>query len=431
MRKVSFFDIKNKNIFIKKLIFWLDNYKVFLFLNSNGNSKKKYHGEYDIIAGVDPVSFIRSNKKSFKNLRDYYCSKNDWIMGNVAYDLKNETEKLSSKNTGIIKFDNIYFFQPRLLFIVKSSKLEIHHFKDENVDFVFEDIMKTEFKIHNSKSKIVLKKRDTKKKYLEKIKYIQDHIKKGDIYELNYCQEFYSEGKVINPIMTYLLLNQKSLTPFSCLFKHNKRYLISSSPERYIKGDRNNVISQPIKGTSKRYFDKTKDNISKNNLIKSKKEISENIMTVDLVRNDLGIIAKRGSVKVSELCGIYTFKQVHQLVSTIKCKLEDNKDWIDVLNFTFPMGSMTGTPKIKSMQLIDKFESFKRGMFSGSVGYVSPNSEFDFNVIIRAIIYDDFNKYISVPVGGAITFNSIPEKEYNECLIKAKAMFNSLFMVEK
>ena len=426
MRKVTSFKLKQREQFINNLTLWLNKHDVFMFLNSNQNSKKKYYGEYDILAGVDVVSCIKSNENSFSKLRDYYNKKKDWIMGSLAYDLKNEIENLKSENKEFICFDNMYFFQPKIILIIKNDKIEFHHFENVNANDLFKEISSIKFKENIISNNVDLNSRETKKEYLQKIKDIKKHIQLGDIYELNYCQEFYSEGNEIDPVQTYSLLNSKSLTPFSCFLKYNEKYLISSTPERYIKGFDNIVISQPIKGTSKRYIDEKKDKKSKEKLLNSKKEMSENIMTVDLVRNDLARIAKRGSVEVEELCGLYTFRQVHQLVSTIKCKLDKDKDWVDVLEKTFPMGSMTGTPKIKSMELIEKFENFKRGIFSGTVGYIDPKQRFDFNVIIRSIIYDSLNKKISVPVGGAITAKSNPKQEYDECMIKSEAMFNSL-----
>ncbi len=149
---------------------------------------------------------------------------------------------------------------------------------------------------------------------------------------------------------------------------------------------------------------------------------SENIMIVDLVRNDLSRTAVKGSVKVEELCQVYSFRQVHQLVSTVVSEVEKTTSPVDILKETFPMGSMTGAPKISAMKIIEEEEETKRGLYSGAVGYFSPTGDFDFNVVIRSILYNKENKYVSFSVGGAITSKSTPEKEYEECLLKAKAM---------
>ena len=248
------------------------------------------------------------------------------------------------------------------------------------------------------------------------------HIKRGDIYEANICQEFYSEAAKINPLETFFQLNEISKPPFSVFLKLNHLFALSASPERYLKRVENTIISQPIKGTAKRLKDKTEDLKMVRQLAADPKERSENIMITDLVRNDLSRIAVKGSVAVDELCAIYTFEQVHQMISTIRCTVAPNTSSVEVLRNTFPMGSMTGAPKISAMKIIEEIEDAKRGLYSGAIGYFSPSGDFDFNVVIRSILYNSLKEYVSFSVGSAITINSIPEKEYEECLLKAKAM---------
>jgi len=266
----------------------------------------------------------------------------------------------------------------------------------------------------------------TKEAYINNIKTIKEHIQQGDIYEVNYCQEFFAKQVKIKPIQLYFKLNDKSPTPFSCFVKHNDKYLLSASPERFIKKQGNKITSQPIKGTIKRGGDKVEDERLKELLYNDNKERSENIMIVDLVRNDLSKISKKNSVKVDELCGIYTFPQVHQMISTVSADLNENITFNDIIKATFPMGSMTGAPKIRAMELIEKYEVSKRGLYSGTVGYIDSFGNFDFNVVIRSILYNMDTQYLSFFVGGAITHLSDPEKEYEECLLKAKAMFEVL-----
>ena len=249
-----------------------------------------------------------------------------------------------------------------------------------------------------------------------------EHIHKGDMYEANFCMEFFAENAIINPLEKFQKLNKISKAPFSVFFKNNKQFLLSASPERYLKKAGDKIISQPIKGTSKRFSDMNQDEESKQNLENDAKERAENIMITDLVRNDLSHTAQKGSVKVMELCKIYSFLQVHQMISTVTSKLDPQYSPIDVLKTTFPMGSMTGAPKISVMKIIENLEETKRGLYSGAVGYFTPEGDFDFNVVIRSILYNQENKYVSFSVGSAITAQSVPEKEYEECLLKAKAM---------
>ena len=170
----------------------------------------------------------------------------------------------------------------------------------------------------------------------------------------------------------------------------------------------------------------TEDLNLKNNLLADPKERSENVMIVDLVRNDLSRIAKKGSVLVEELHAIYSFKQVHHLISTIKAELRPEISAVDAICASYPMGSMTGAPKISAMKIIENLECSKRGLYSGSVGYFTPDGNFDFNVVIRSILYNAKTSYVSLSVGSAITAKSVPEKEYEECLIKAKALIEVL-----
>ena len=266
----------------------------------------------------------------------------------------------------------------------------------------------------------------TKDSYFEKFQKIHNHICRGDIYEMNFCQEFYVENKTIHPLQVYDKLNTISNPPFATFLKLDDKYLLSASPERYIKKEKTTIISQPIKGTSKRSIDVTEDEELKILLEKNEKERSENIMIVDLVRNDLSKTATKGSVKVPELCKVYSFDQVHQMISTVTSEVEHNKSPVEVLRTTYPMGSMTGAPKVSAMKIIEELEETKRGLYSGSVGYFTPENDFDFNVIIRSILYNKSNKYVSYSVGGAITVKSTAEAEYQECLIKAKAMREAL-----
>ena len=249
------------------------------------------------------------------------------------------------------------------------------------------------------------------------------HIQKGDCYEINFCQEFHSIDTTIDAVTLYAQLTALSPTPFACYYKENKSHLICASPERWLKKQGNKILSQPIKGTVKRELANTeKDELLKNELFHSSKDRSENVMVVDLVRNDFSRVCKAGTVHVDELYGIYSFPQVHQMISTISGQLLDGVGMEALVESGFPMGSMTGAPKKKVMELIKQYEPIQRGIFSGAVGYIKPNKDFDFNVVIRSLLYNSENHYLSYLVGSGITIYSNPEQEYEECLLKAKAM---------
>ena len=379
---------------------------------------------YDLIAGVDELDILEVNKNSFIQLKNFHQKNQDWLFGYLSYDLKNEVEKLTSKNHDGIKAPLLSFFIPKYVLLLKGNVLEIHTYelKENCEQFIANFKVTNEVKI----SSILLQQRDTQEKYLQKIEKIKKHIQRGDIYEMNYCQEFFAENINLNPEAVFQQLNNNATTPFASFLKLNNLYAMCASPERFIKKLGNKLISQPIKGTRKRGVNINEDIALIEELVKSEKDISENIMITDLVRNDLSITASKGSVKVDELCEVYTFEKVHQMITTITSEVDSKVHFSEILKSVFPMGSMTGAPKLRAMELIEEFENFKRGVFSGAIGYITPKGDFDFNVVIRTILYNASTKYLSVGVGGAITIKSDEQEEYEECLVKVKPIFEVL-----
>ena len=420
------FKIDDPKEFKQKLFIWSKQFETTLWLDSN-NYEQKY-SSFDYCLAAEEFTSIKTDYHgAFDKLKEYQSYTKDYIFGYISYDVKNDIEKLSSKNFDGLYFPDIYFFQPQKLIFIRGSIVEFHYLQmiDDELEEDFEDIIQTNCKINiisSEENNIKIKLRIHKDQYHKKVSKVIEHIHRGDIYEANFCQEFYAENTVINPYKTYQHLNEISEPPFATFFKHEHQYLLSATPERYIKKEGTKIISQPIKGTAKRLIDKIEDNKIAFDLVRDEKERSENIMIVDLVRNDLSKTAKKGSIQVEELCKVYSFKQVHQMVSTIVSEIESTTHPVDIIKDTFPMGSMTGAPKISAMKIIEDLEETKRGLYSGTVGYFTPNGDFDFNVVIRSILYNADEKYISYSVGGAITAKSTPEKEYEECLLKAKAM---------
>jgi para-aminobenzoate synthetase component 1 len=415
---------KNTEVFKQNLLSWAQQFDDVVWLDSNNYSQK--YSSYDAVLAVDAFTAIQTDYfNAFEKLKEYYTTTNDWVFGYLTYDLKNDTEALNSNNDDGLEFPDLYFFQPKKIFLIKGNNIEMLYLKA--VDDEFEKDLKAiqhsiKPVIEQSNTPIKIKLKIYKEEYFEKVEKVLSHIHRGDIYEANFCQEFYAENTIIQPLETYNKLNAISKPPFATFLKLGSNYLLSASPERYIKKVGAKIISQPIKGTSKRDTDHIMDSILKNDLVSDEKERSENIMIVDLVRNDLSQTATKGSVKVEELCKIYSFDQVHQMVSTVVSEVKNTTNPIDIIKTTFPMGSMTGAPKISAMKIIETLEETKRGLYSGSVGYIAPNGDFDFNVVIRSILYNESKQYVSYSVGGAITAKSEPLKEYEECLVKAKAM---------
>lgn len=414
-----------------KLLSWAQQYDQISWLDSNSYPQK--YSSFDAILAVGAYTEIQSDyHNAFTKLKQYHAKIKDYIFGYLSYDLKNDIEDLHSGNKDYLQFPELYFFQPKKIFFLKDNNLEIQYLNeiDHNIDVDLEDILNYPIDpIYNGLSINQIgniNKRISKVKYLKKLDDILKHIQKGDIYEVNLCQEFYSENTDIDPLSIYYKLNSITRAPFGNFLKINDKFILGASPERFVKKEGVKIISQPIKGTAKRLTNLIEDKNMVKQLSKDPKERAENIMIVDLVRNDLSKTAIGGSVLVEELCKVYSFMQVHQMISTVISKVEFYKNPIDIIKSLFPMGSMTGAPKIAAMKIIEAQEETKRALYSGAVGYFSPENDFDFNVVIRSILYNQAKQYLSFSVGGAITSQSDPEKEYKECLVKAKAMIKVL-----
>ena len=423
MRVSEFYTIDNPSLFKEQLLYWAQQFREVAFLDSN--SYPQAYSSYDCMLAVDAFTLLQTDyDNAFEDLKQYQQTTKDWLFGYLSYDLKNDSERLQSNNFDGLDFPDLFFFQPKKIFLLKGNQLETRylHLCDDELQEDYQDITTIVPQQSTASDSVMVQARIDQKKYLEQVQKMQEYIHKGDIYEANFCMEFYAENATIQPLEKFQKLNAISQPPFAVFLKNNQQYLLSATPERYLRKEGEDLISQPIKGTAKRYEDPVADEKAKEDLASNPKERAENIMITDLVRNDLSRTAQKGSVQVEELCGIYSFMQVHQMISTITSKMDEKYSVIDVLRLTFPMGSMTGAPKISAMKIIEELEATKRGLYSGAVGYFTPEGDFDFNVVIRSILYNQKKQYLSFSVGSAITALSVPEQEYEECLLKAKAM---------
>ncbi|MBW3519290.1 anthranilate synthase component I family protein [Flavobacterium sp. NKUCC04_CG] len=423
MRNFISIDLATDNDFKNKLLQWAQQFREVVFLDSN-NSNEPY-SDFDYLLAVDAFTSIQTDQhRAFLDLEEYYSQTKDWIFGYLTYDLKNDVEKLKSENTDELAFPDLFFFQPQKIFKIKGNVLELYYLN--NCDDEWErDLKEIEQLILFDEiptTTVNIEQRISEEEYLLKVSDMLKHIQSGDIYEANFCMEFFAQNALINPLQLYRQLDGISTPPFAVFFKNNKHYALGASPERYLKKVGTKIISQPIKGTAKRFADTVADQNARIALQSNLKERAENIMIVDLVRNDLSKTATKGSVKVEELCEIYTYKQVHQMISTVVSEVSVNTSPVAVIQSTYPMGSMTGAPKISAMKIIEALEESKRGLYSGAIGYFTPTGDFDFNVVIRTILYNEAKRYVSFSVGSAITALAEPQAEYEECLLKARAM---------
>ena len=403
---------------------WSNQFNICCFLDNNDYQFGP--NSYECLAGVGALDMVSaSSGNALQQLKAFQARNSRWLFGHLCYDVKNEIEQLSSMHPDNISFPDLFFFAPQVVLLLNKKELAICSNHSLSAQQIFAAICSTEVNNETAvQNNIAVQSRFSKQEYIETIIKLQQHIHRGDCYEINFCQEFFAKHIILeNPLQVYQSLGLASPTPFAAYYKIEDKYLLCASPERYLKKQGNRIISQPIKGTGKRdLLNTAADQEYKQALYESPKDRSENIMVVDLVRNDLSRICTEGTVNVEELFGIYSFPQVHQMISTITGELKPGIDFTGIARETFPMGSMTGAPKRKVMQLIEQYEKTRRGIFSGAVGYIQPSGDFDFNVVIRSILYNQTNRYLAYQVGSGITFYSNPEQEYEECLLKAEAI---------
>ncbi len=412
MKKCISFPVDDFNIFKIQMLNWVNRFSIFCLLDNRHYDFSKPAFECLLAAGSKAHVEMLAGK-AFDALQSFYAANtNEWLFGHLGYDLKNETEKLSSNNADGIGFSDLHFFVPEVVLELNEKEVAIHCEGDG--ESIYNSILSCSACItENIQTTAAIQHKINRDDYIGIIEKLRQHILRGDCYEINFCQEFFATDAAIDPLYIYSRLTELSPNPFSVFYRQNDRYCLCASPERYLKSEGSKIISQPIKGTSKRNLENAAtDEEARNYLMESEKEKAENVMVVDLVRNDLSRICKPGTVQVDELFGVYSFPQVHQMISTVSGELEAGKNWIDCIEATFPMGSMTGAPKKKVMELIEEYEQTKRGLFSGAIGYVRPDGDFDFNVVIRSILYNAADKYLSFQAGGGITYNSDPALEY-------------------
>lgn len=418
---IEFQDIQH---FKKRVHDKTKEYACFSYLDSCTIGSALSEDKYELLVGLGARKVCESSHKSISKLRTFFKELDAWCFGGVSYDLRSELfSELEEKKLNI-PVPHIFLFVPKtVIYILKSdpSKAIIETTED---NFKLEEPL--EDKEGNIGLKPIFKSAFTKEKYIQTVNEIRQHIEEGTFYEMNLCQEFVAKDIDCNPYLLSRKLLENSPAPFSAFCKWKNVFLLSASPERFLLKKGTELISQPIKGTQKRSKNQKEESLLKEALLENEKELAENVMIVDLVRNDFGKISKTGSISVPELFGLYSFEHVHQLISTVKGDLEEGNGFTECLEAAFPMGSMTGAPKLEVMKHIDSLESSGRGLYSGTVGYIEPNGDFDFNVVIRSLLYDVHSMTMSYHVGGAITYDSIPEKEYEECLLKAMGI-QSLF----
>ncbi len=402
--------------------------KVSFLQHQNFNTQNNIQGinqNYQFLLGFSYSENIDLKIITIEQLNNSLSINCDWHMGFVSYEYGLSVHQIRSRQIAPKTFDTISFFIPDV--VIYQSKSHVYIESKQSLDLlIFEHQV-----LNHPKNKVDKKlspfiPTTSKQKYIDDVNKIKDHIQIGDVYELNYCQNFNAKNCIISPYETYQKLVQISPMPFSAFISDFGRYALCASPERFMMRKGETIISQPIKGTIRKTSDELQNRDLAQQLYSNQKERAENVMIVDLVRNDLSRIAQKGTVKVDELFGIYEFSQLFQMISTVSAIQKKGITLQQCFDALFPMGSMTGAPKHRALELIDRYEDAARGLYSGSIGYVAPNGDFDFNVVIRTLFYDKLEQELSFSVGSAITILADAEQEYNECLLKSKAILEAL-----
>ena len=398
------------------MLSWANRFNIFCFLDNQDYSLQPHR--YDCLLAAGAHRSISSS--SHRDIDQFLAQSNGWVFGHLAYGLKDVIHGLPPAAPDRTGFPLFHFFEPDFLCRLHNDGVTITAL---HPDAVYKEILAADSPRPAPAGALLFQPALTREMYLQTVRQLQEHILRGDCYEINFCQSFRNEGAVIHPQTVYERLAQVSPMPFSAFYRLNDSYLICASPERFLTRTDLTILSQPMKGTIRRNLqNEQEDEALKRELKHSAKDQSENVMVVDLVRNDLSRICRDGTVGVDELFGVYSYPKVHQMISTVSGELLPGVTFSEILDATFPMGSMTGAPKHRVMELIDTYEPQPRGIFSGSVGYFDPEGNFDFNVVIRSIMYNNSSRLLWYAVGSGITFYSDPEKEWDECELKAAAI---------
>lgn len=413
-------EILPKNLTIDGIYESLSGYPLMILesqLKDHRSSKSSFIAakpQSSITATGTKVEIVENGDKQtlemnpWEALKQFRAQKKRWLFGFLGYDLKNHTEGLESLNSPLTDVPDLYFMEPEILIKIENNEAEVL-LGDFSVEMNSKNPLPGS--IENELGALI-----RKNEYIRNVKTIQKKIHNGDFYEMNYtfplCGSYMGD-----PFWLYSKMRDINPVPFGAFISDEKFSVCCASPERFLKKQGDSILSEPIKGTAARSQDSELDAINRKQLLNEKNR-AENLMIVDLVRHDLARVSKPGSVKVSNLYDVQTFGTVHQLISTVESIARDGIDLVDIIESCFPMGSMTGAPKIEVMKTTDEIEMYKRGIYSGAIGYITPDDDFDFNVVIRtAILQGDSLFY---PVGGAITSDSDPELEWEECMIKSR-----------
>lgn len=400
-----------------ELLAWAAGFDYVCFLDSCETETDRY-GKYEFILAVADQDAEVCH--SWEALREKVEPGYDrWWFGSLTYEARTSLEpRLKSKNPPRIDFPEVCFFQAETVFFQRKGSTEIEALPS----FAAYLAEGRSLPAPVVELKTGLKSDFTQAEYVATVETIRQHIYQGDCYEINLSQNFHAIADIPSPASLWRQLTDVSPTPFAAYAKFGEVHLMGASPERFLQLNGDRLLTQPIKGTAPRAADPVEDGQLLAQLRASHKDQAENVMIVDLSRNDLYRSSVVDGVSVPHLYEVQSFAKVHHLVSSVVAEKDASVSPLQAVAYAFPPGSMTGAPKVRSCELIDDYERHARGMYAGSVGYIAPGGDFDLNVVIRSMVYHAGNGVLTYQTGGAITWDSDPESEYEETLVKARAI---------
>lgn len=411
---LSGFDLK---LFKRKMLNWTSQFGIFAYLDNN--EYPNLLNRYELLVGAGASRQYRTAAA----LQSVFGSR--WLFGHINYDYKNVlVADLGSSGTALLENEDLHFFEPEIVAYIPFGTTRLHLDSELiPVEQVFEAIIHCEDEtLQWRPPQLQFHRILSSREYQERVAIVQEHIRKGDCYELNLCVASYARECDINIPALFQILNHQNPAPFAALYQYEHFAALCSSPERFLAKQGRHLLAQPMKGTIRRSADPIEDEALKQQLQSDVKERAENLMIADLMRNDLAISCRTGSIAVPELLRVYSFPTLHTMISSITGTLKDEKSALQALLSAFPMGSMTGAPKRIVMEIIDAIEPARRELYSGCIGYCNPAGDFDFNVVIRSLLYNRQTRTLSYQTGGAITIDSVADKEWDEVQLKAVAL---------
>lgn len=376
-------------------------------------------GELDSLETARPGS-------GFERLGTFLEQHGDWAFGHLAYGMGVEMEPVLAPGDDLLGWPALRFFVPRFVVQWKPEGILVHCRKEDEVDAgrLVADLAHPDTGAYDTQLPALTF--TGREEYLERAHELLSHIQRGDIYEVNYCLARTGVAQGLDPFAAFAALDRTLRAPHATFYRSGELYALCQSPERFVRIEDRTITGEPMKGTRPRHADASMDRALALELANDAKERSENIMAVDVMRHDMSRVAAPRSLHVPELCEVKSLPALHQMTSTVRARLREGLGTVDAIRSCFPMASMTGAPKKRAMQLIDAMEGTPRGLYSGALGYFTPNGDADFNVVIRTLLFDARSGAVSLTTGSALTAACDPAKEWEECELKARSVLDAL-----